>query len=215
MQSNNLDLLPFLRATSVVDWHDASVSAQAASLKSDRPLETARACFAFVRDQIKHSRDFETGPATWRASDVLRHRTGYCYAKSHLLAALLRANELPAAFCYQRLSVNDHGSPYSLHGFNAVYLPEFGWYRMDARGNKPGVDAQFAPPTERLAFKLQTADEFEFSNLWPDPVAPVLDALRASASWQDVLARLPDIRPEEFAALGYIVKARGNDMRLN
>lgn len=168
----------FLRATSVIDWDDGAMSTQATILKHEQPIQTARACFEFVRDQIKHSRDYEMDPATWRASDVLRHRTGYCYAKSHLLAALLRANGLPAAFCYQRLSINDDGPPYSLHGFNAVYLPEIGWYRMDARGNKTGVNAQFTPPVERLAFKLQTPDEFEFENLLPDPVEAVLNALR-------------------------------------
>ncbi|WP_338430147.1 transglutaminase domain-containing protein [Synechococcus elongatus] len=35
---------------------------------------------------------------------MLEYRTGYCYAKSHLLVALLRACSIPAGFCYQRLS---------------------------------------------------------------------------------------------------------------
>ena len=56
-------------------------------------------------------------------------------SKSHLLAALLRANGIPAGFCYQRLSIDDIGPPFSLHGFNAVWLQEYGWYRVDARGN--------------------------------------------------------------------------------
>jgi transglutaminase-like putative cysteine protease len=165
MSMDELTRQSFLRSTSVIDWGNAAVSAQAADLRRDDPVRTARACFEFVRGCIKHSRDYELDPCTWRASDVLRHRTGYCYAKSHLLAALLRANGLPAAFCYQRLSVNDYGPPYSLHGFNAVELPGIGWYRMDARGNKPGVNAQFTPPVECLAFKLQSPDEFEFENL--------------------------------------------------
>lgn len=70
---------------------------------------------------------------------MLRHRTGFCYAKSHLLAALLRANGIAAGLCYQRLSVNGGGTPYCLHGLNAVFLKDFGWYRVDARGNKPGI----------------------------------------------------------------------------
>jgi transglutaminase-like putative cysteine protease len=90
-------------------------------------------------------------PVTCRASEVLQHKTGYCFAKSHLLAALLRANQIPVGFCYQRLSIDDNGAPYSLHGFNAVYFPEVGWYRVDARGNKEGVTAQFTPPQEQLA----------------------------------------------------------------
>ena len=78
-------------------------------------------------------------PVTCRASDVLKYRTGYCFAKSHLLAALLRANQIPAGLCYQRLTIDhppvqgsiDTNPPHTLHGLNAVLLPEFGWYRMD------------------------------------------------------------------------------------
>ena len=33
-----------------------------------------------------------------------------------------------------------------LHGLNALYLPDYCWYRVEARGNKPGVDAEFCPP---------------------------------------------------------------------
>jgi transglutaminase-like putative cysteine protease len=209
MTPNESTLHPFLCATSVIDWDNSAVRQQSAALRRDNPIETARSCFEFVRDQIKHSRDYELDPSTWRASDALKHQTGYCYAKSHLLAALLRANGLPAAFCYQRLSINDAGPPYSLHGFNAVYLPDTGWYRIDARGNKPGVNARFDPPHEHLAFPLQSSDEFEFDNLWPDPLEVVLDALRKSVGWRDTLNNLPDVQPAEFEKLGFIVRANG------
>lgn len=200
----------YLRATEVVDWKHPEVMGRAASLAVPNDVTaTARACFEFVRDRIAHSRDFEMDPATWRASDVLRFGTGYCYAKSHLLAGLLRANGIPAGFCYQRLSVNDAGPPFSLHGFNAMMLPGVGWYRIDARGNKPGVAAQFDPPTERLAFPLQSADEVEFAEVLPDPLPVVLAALRDSTGWRDVLARLPDVTPESFAQLGLTVRAHG------
>src|ERR1700753_3210447 len=135
----------YLRSTDVIDWSNPAVLRQAKALAvSGDAVETAKSCFLFVRDAIKHSCDYRMNPVTCRASDVLRYGTGYCYAKSHLLAALLRANQLPAGFCYQRLSINDNGPPFSLHGFNAVSLPGFGWYRMDARGNKSGIDAQFS-----------------------------------------------------------------------
>ncbi len=197
----------FLRSTDVVDAEHPAVAAQAARLA--RPgdiVATARACFEFVRDEVGHSRDAERDPSTCRASDVLRHRTGYCYAKSHLLAALLRAGGIPAGFCYQRLSVGDAGPPFSLHGFNAVLLPGFGWYRVDPRGNKPGVDAQFCPPTPRLAFAINSDDECEFDNVLPDPLDVVVQTLRAAHGWRDVLDRLPDVRPADFAALGLRVR---------
>ena len=31
---------------------------------------------------------------------------------------------IPAGFCYQRLSKNEDGPPFCLHGLNAVYLPD-------------------------------------------------------------------------------------------
>jgi transglutaminase-like putative cysteine protease len=201
-------LHPFLRSTPVIDWSSPPIVSKAAALAvPGQPLDTARACFLFVRDEIRHSRDHECGPATWRASDVLRHGTGYCYAKSHLLAALLRANGIAAGFCYQRLSVGESGPPYSLHGLNAVRLPGIGWYRVDARGNKPGVTADFAPPTERLAFAPQSGEECDFENVLPDPLEVVLAALRQSTGWADVLDRLPDVTPAQCGELGLTVRA--------
>ena len=82
----------YLRRTDIIDWDDAAVLRQAKSLAiSNNLLDVAQACFEWVRDEIQHSCDFQRNPSTCRASDVLHYRTGYCYAKSHLLAALLRA----------------------------------------------------------------------------------------------------------------------------
>lgn len=138
----------YLRASEVIDWQHPEIIELAKQIASGHKtsMEIAKACFQWVRDEIRHSFDYQINPVTCRASDVLKYKTGYCYAKSHLLAALLRANQIPAGFCYQRLSIDDKGAPYSLHGFNAIYLLEIGWYRVDARGNKEGVDAQFSPP---------------------------------------------------------------------
>jgi transglutaminase-like putative cysteine protease len=198
----------FLRCTDVIDWDHPAVLRQARALASgDGPIATAKACFEWVRDEVRHSRDFQMNPVTWRASDVLLHRTGYCYAKSHLLAALLRANEIPAGFCYQRLSVGDSGPPYSLHGFNAIELPEYGWYRVDPRGNRAGVDAQFIPPVERLAFALQSPDEIEFANILPDPLDCVIATLQGCATWQDALASLPDLSADAVATNGLMQRS--------
>jgi transglutaminase-like putative cysteine protease len=154
--------------------------------------ETARRCFEWVRDYIQHSFDFRRNPVTCKASDVLREATGYCYAKSHLLAALLRANGIPAGFCYQRLSIDETGAPYSLHGLNAVHLPEFGWYRIDPRGNKEGVDAQFSPPIEKLAFRIVFPEEQLFPQILADPLPVVVNALHVHTTWDAIYRNLPD-----------------------
>lgn len=184
----------FLDATEIIDWKHPGVGAKAAELALglDSPEQIARRCFEWVRDTIAHSADCQRNPVTCAASEVLRHGTGYCYAKSHLLAALLRANGIPAGFCYQRLSLDEAGTLLCLHGFNAVYLPDHGWYRIDARGNKAGVNAQFCPPQERLAFTATLAGERDFPEIFPAPLPVVIDALRRCHQWDEVLRNLPD-----------------------
>lgn len=188
----------YLQASEVIDWQHADILARAKQIAAgcETPVAIAQACFEWVRDEIHHSVDYQMNPVTCRASDVLQYKTGYCYAKSHLLAALLRANQIPAGFCYQRLSIDDNGAPYSLHGFNAIYLPETGWYRVDARGNKSGVNAQFSPPQENLAFKIQFPEEVDFQAILAEPLPIVVEALRSQTTWDDMLHNLPDIPVE-------------------
>lgn len=185
----------YLEATAVIDWHDPTILELAKKIASESPSETAiaRASFEWVRDNIQHSSDHKMNPVTCRASDVLKHRTGYCYAKSHLLAALLRANGIPAGFCYQRLSVYDDGEPYSLHGYNAIYLTQIGWYRVDARGNREGINARFAPPKEQLAYPIRLSGEADFQNILAQPLPVVIQALKACRTWDAMLNNLPDV----------------------
>jgi transglutaminase-like putative cysteine protease len=185
----------YLSASTYIDFDTEDVRAAARRLAEGRAsdVEVARACFEFVRDEIRHSVDFKLNPVTCKASDVLRHGTGYCYAKSHLLAALLRANGIPAGLCYQRLSVGTAGAPYCLHGLNAVYLKDVGWYRIDARGNKPGIDARFDPPRERLAFPIRERQERMLPEIWAEPLPVVVETLARYGTWDEVLANLPDV----------------------
>jgi transglutaminase-like putative cysteine protease len=187
----------YLAATEAIDWQQPDVSELAMRLAKDAAdtSEIARRCFEWVRDEVQHSVDFGRNEVTCRASEVLAARTGFCYAKSHLLAALLRANRIPAALCYQRLSIDGHGPPYCLHGLNAVHLPEGGWYRIDARGNKPGVDARFTPPVERLAFRATLFGETDLPGFYAEPLAVVCDVLRRYDAAVDVAANLPDDVP--------------------
>ncbi len=163
------------------------------SSNADSDVTIARHCFEWVRDNIRHSADYKLNPVTCKASDVLAHKTGYCYAKSHLLAALLRVNGLPAGLCYQRLSVADEGAPYCLHGLNAVFLKKYGWYRIDARGNREDVDAQFTPPHEQLAFPIKSVFEADLPEIWVEPLPVVVSVLETHKSYDDVYRNLPDV----------------------
>ena len=185
----------FLAATPVIDWKQPAVTSLAAELaggESD-PEPIARRCFEWVRDEIQHCMDFRRIEVTCKASEVIAIGTGFCYAKSHLLAALLRANDIPAAFCYQRLSIDGVGPPFSLHGFNAVWLPNIGWYRADARGNKVGVSAEFTPPVERLAFPIQFDGEFALPGVYTEPLPEIVAELTSFERADVLAANLPDV----------------------
>lgn len=191
----------YLKSTEIIDWENRAVLELAQKLKAATVEETARACFEWVRDNIRHSLDYRLNPVTCAASEVLEAGTGYCYAKSHLLAALLRANSIPAGLCYQRLSLNDDGAPYTLHGLNAVYLPDFGWYRVDARGNKAAINARFTPPIEQLAFKLNLEGEADLPEIFSDPLPEVVNVLRTYTTYDAVAANLPDLGENRLVSL--------------
>ncbi|PHS19034.1 MAG: Cro/Cl family transcriptional regulator [Blastopirellula sp.] len=185
----------YLASTKHIDWQHPAVFAKAKELSEgwyDEELIT-KICFEFVRDEIKHSWDYQLNPVTCRASDVLEHGTGYCYAKSHLLAALLRANHIHAGLCYQRLTITGEVPPFCLHGLNAVYLEPQGWYRIDARGNNASVNAQFCPPQEQLAFPILTPGEADLPEIWAEPLAVVVETLEAYGTFQEVAENLPDV----------------------
>jgi transglutaminase-like putative cysteine protease len=188
--------MSFLAPSSIIDCDNGSIAHRAAELaRGARDAEEiARRCFEFVRDSIYHSWDYRRNPVTLKASAVLEHRTGFCFAKSHLLAALLRANRIPAGLCYQRILLKDTGT-FSLHGLNALYLPAHGWYRVDARGNKEGVDARFTPPVERLACSLSTEGEYDLPGIYADPLPEVVRVLSRYDNYLDVRKNLPDSAP--------------------
>ncbi len=189
-----LEFERFLAPTAVVDWEEPRVRTLAVTLGQSRedPVEVARVCFEWVRDRILHTVDHGLDAVTCAASVVLEKQTGFCYAKSHLLAALLRANGIPAGFVYQRLTFDDQGTAFCLHGLNAVWLGRLGWYRIDPRGTRSDLRAGFAPPVEVLPFAARAAGEKLFDGAWADPAPAVLGALRASPNPEALLAGLPD-----------------------
>lgn len=84
------------------------------------------------------------------------------------------------------------GPAFYLHGLNAVWLEEYGWYRADARGNRPGVDAQFVPPVEQLAFLPGDPGEADLTGIFSDPLPVVVSLLTTYTDYLDVRRNLPD-----------------------
>ena len=183
------DLSAYLAADEVIDHDHPYVREVAGRLakEAEDSYAYARLAFEFVRDTIPHSQDAGDPRVTWRASDVLEQRTGICYAKAHALTALLRAEDIPTALCYQRFDV--------VHGLVAVRF-DGAWHRQDPRGNKPGVDARFSLGRERLAFVPDpAAGEADCPELYAAPHPAVLTALRAATDRAHLWATLPAALP--------------------
>ena len=149
----------YLEASELINHTHPAIGAWVAEREANgrADMEIVQETFEFVRDQVAHSWDIQSHRVTAKASEVLEHGEGICYAKSHLLAALLRRQGIASGVCYQRLTLGDTPeSGYCIHALNTVYLPSLGrWIRLDARGNKPGVDAQFLTDTEQLAYAVR------------------------------------------------------------
>ncbi|MFG2972761.1 transglutaminase family protein [Streptomyces sp. NPDC048331] len=190
----SLDIHAYLASSEAIDhWHPVvQETADTLWSSSGDAYSYAEAAFEFVRDTIPHSADSGDPRVAWRASDVLTTRNGICYAKSHALVALLRAQGIPAGLCYQRLT-DDGGTNPVVHGLVAVRLPGgTRWSRLDPRGNKPGVDARFDLDQERLAFPVRPElGEIDYPELHAAPHPAALKALQESADRPRLWRNLP------------------------
>ncbi|MEU5320067.1 transglutaminase domain-containing protein [Streptomyces sp. NPDC021056] len=189
---NTPDLSAYLAADEVIDHDHPQVRETAALLAAEAADSYAYAqlAFEFVRDTIPHSQDSGDPRVTWRASDVLEQGTGICYAKAHALAALLRAEDIPTALCYQRLA-DDDGDGHVVHGLVALRF-NGAWHRQDPRGNKPGVDARFSLEGERLAWIPDPqSNEVDYPVLYAEPHPTVLSVLRAAPDRPSLWKTLP------------------------
>ena len=200
LESQNLD--DYLKATPVIDFENPAVSGRARQLTRilTDDASQAKALFEWVRDEIPHSRDIGAKAVTCSASDVLLQGTGICYAKSHLLAALCRAKNIPAGFCYQVFQRKGYKG-LGLHGLNALYLESSDqWIRLDARGNTGTIDAQFSLGEERLAFPVDPTkgELFIYDTIFTDPDPGVVSYLNQFENLDEAWGDLPsDISRED------------------
>ncbi|MED0654892.1 transglutaminase [Geobacillus thermoleovorans] len=173
----------YLEETDVVDFSHPLIQQTAKELfhNLQSEIDKTKTAFEFVRDHIAHSWDIQSTTVTCHASEVLLHREGICYAKANVLAALLRSQGIPVGFCYQKLMLFDTPDQgYCLHALNAVYFRSLRrWVRLDARGNKPGVQAEFSLDQEKLAFPVQPAyGEQDFPVIYVKPDAGTIKTLQ-------------------------------------
>jgi transglutaminase-like putative cysteine protease len=176
------NLRDYLEELDVVNFSHPLIQKKISELfhEEQSEIEKAKIAFEFVRDEISHSWDIQSTRVTCKASEVLNYKEGICYAKANLLAALLRSQGIPTGFCYQRLMIFDTPDKgYSLHALNGVFLKSLNkWIRLDARGNKPGVQAEFSIDKEILAFPIQEEfDEKDFPIIYTKPNQKTISVL--------------------------------------
>ncbi|MBP0955892.1 MAG: histidine phosphatase family protein [Oscillospiraceae bacterium] len=95
---------------------------------------------------------------------------------------------------WSRLILDDEAAPVLVyHGLNGVYIKECKkWIRLDARGNKEGVNAQFSLDNEQLAFSIrpEKGEEDRFI-VYPCPDKKVLEKLRKNKTRTELFDDLP------------------------
>ena len=196
MKEFSEDINEYLKCDEVIDFYYNDVSKLADQLYSESESETefVKMAYEYVRDMISHSADISADTVTCSASEVLKAGHGICFAKSHLLAAILRSKSVPAGFCYQKLILDDESAPVLIyHGLNGVYLREYGkWIRLDARGNKPGVNAKFSIDSEMLAFPIRPEKgEVDVPVIYADPDTEIVKTLQSYVLRSELWDNLP------------------------
>ena len=186
----------YLKCDEVIDYQDKSIVKLADRLfkNAENELGYIKTVYEFVRDNISHSADINEDNITCRASEVLKAGHGICFAKSHLLAALLRCKGIPTGFCYQKIILDDETPVLVYHGLNGVYVKEYKkWIRLDARGNKPNINAQFSIEKEQLAFEIRPKmGEVDNFIVYPKPDLKILQKLKICKTRKELWNNLPN-----------------------
>ncbi len=181
----------YLMETPSIDYMNPLIQDNVRELmnQSKDNLDYIKRSYIFVRDEIPHSWDIKTDVVSKTASEVLENKTGICWTKSCLLAALLRANEIPSGISYQLLTRADDASEgYMIHALNTVYLKDFNkWIRLDARGNKENINAYFSLDEEHLAYKIRSElGEIDYHDNHADLDERLVNILMQSESIQEI-----------------------------
>ena len=187
----------YLEKTKYVDYDNINIQALAKKLKSEATdeIDLAKKTYEYVRDNIHHSFDYQDRRVTISASSVLKEGVGICWCKANLLCALLRCNNIPSGFSYQRLALTDDpNSTFCIHALNTIYLKSLDkWIRVDARGNKEGVNALFSLDKEYLAFPISREGEIDYHDNHAYPSINLMEALENSSDMLDLYYNhLPD-----------------------
>ena len=188
-------ITPYLSCTEVINCTNAGIRdlARTITISEDDDIGRTRALYLWVRDSIDHSNDTGHKDLVWNATDVLAAGHGLCFGKSHLFVALCRALGIPAGLCFQRVRRED-GS-FVLHGLAAVYLEQADrWIRLDPRGNKTGINADFSIDEEKIAYEPSNEGEWLDQHIYPEPWQDISHLADLSSDLLDFIEKTGQIK---------------------
>ncbi len=176
-----VSVTPYLACSPVIACTHPAIRSRARELirGTSTEFEQIQRMYTYVRDGIYHSVDAGQSKLIWKTPQVIVAGHALCFMKSHLFVSLCRSVGIPAGLCYQRLKTEN--GTYVLHGLSAVWIDDHErWVRLDPRGNKPGVDAQFNPDgDERIAFpNMEDPAEWLDPHIYPEPWEAVMHLLK-------------------------------------
>lgn len=190
LESN--DIKKYLERSDFINYDDCEIINISNMLaeKSSNEIDLIKNVYEYVRDEIHHTMDIQQNEIVSTAAQVLEKQHGICFAKSFLLAAMLRYLKIPTGLCYQKL----WDSRYFLHGLNAVYIKQIDkWIRLDARGNKSGINAQFDIEIEKVCYKPKRfLGELDYPTVYYKPPQRVIETFTTKQSFKDFIKNLPE-----------------------
>ncbi|MFX1392146.1 MAG: transglutaminase family protein [Promethearchaeota archaeon] len=193
-ESNNIQ--DYLQITPIIDWDNPAILEKLSELTKELKYDVDKACclYEWVRDIIPHSKDINANIVTCKASEVLLKRTGTCYSKTILLAAMLRAEKIPTGFCYQVLRQDPPLEGTILHALNGIFIPSIKkWIRVDPRGNSDSLDGQFSIDNEKLCFPIESEKSvLIYETIYIDPAPVVVNMLMRFDNLNEMLQYLPE-----------------------
>ncbi len=159
MNTDAIDLAPYLAPTEAINSDHAVVRLKVAELTGPLADEAARAraLFYFVRDHVRYSiYMISTRFEDFIASTTLERGRGYCVQKAVLLAALTRAAGIPSRLAFAK--IRNHRAPAEIakqtgidffpsHGYTQLFLGGR-WVSATPAFDKPLCEAIGVPAVE-------------------------------------------------------------------
>jgi len=169
----------YFAASEVIDWQHPEVFALAQQLANGliSSEQLARICQRWIMGNIVDCQVKPDSGVSCSASEVLILGQGSSFSRSHLLAALLRANGLASSFCYQRKQFAS--GEFGLYGYCAVWLSGCGWYPLEVE----------LPTQQPICYH---SGEQHYRIYSYAPLGEVVRVLQRADSWGAARNMLPD-----------------------